>query len=462
MRLSSGRALGGALLALITGAVAVAPAAAQSYAARVRESQLPNGLKLILLEDHTAPVAVFQIWYRVGSRNEALGHTGLSHLLEHMMFKGTPKVAPEEYSRIIQSNGGQTNAFTSQDYTTYFATMASDRLGVVIDLEADRMSHLIIDAALFDPERAVVAEERRLRVDNNPVAAMFEQLGATAYAAHPYQFPIIGWMSDIEQSTADDLRRWYQSYYVPNNAFVVVVGDFSADRLGPELETAFAANPRGPDPPAVRSIEPRQQGARRVEVRRPAELPFVAISYHVPNLYSSDGVALEVLEEMLGGGKSARLYSELVYRRRLAHDVGASYDYTSRNPGLFTVYAQPLPGKSAAELEKALLAEIEKIKQASPHDSEVQKARNGIEASFVFAQDSLFYQGLLLGQYEIVGDWRLLDTYLPAIRAVTGADVTRVAWAYLTADNRTVGTLVNLPTTGERPVAGAVPMGPLQ
>ncbi len=456
------RALGCAVAAALTGLVGLGPpAAAAPYVERVRETVLQNGLKLILLEDHKAPVVVFQIWYRVGSRNEALGHTGLSHLLEHMMFKGTDKVGPEEYSKIIQRNGGQTNAFTSQDYTTYFATIASDRLGVVVDLEADRMSHLIVNSSLFDPERAVVLEERRLRVDNNPVAAMFELLDATAYVAHTYEFPIIGWMTDIEQSTADDLLRWYRTYYVPNNAFVVVVGDFNAGDLVTQLDAAFSPNLRGPDPPPVRSIEPAQIGERRVEVRRPAELPFIGISYHVPNLHSSDAAALEVLAEVLSGGKSARLYSELVYRRRLAHDIGASYDYTAEDPGLFTLYAQPLPGKTTAELEQALLAEIEKVKKTPPSTGEVAKARNGIEADFVFAQDSLFYQGLLLGQYEVAGDWRRIDDYLPAIRAVTGSDVSRVAWSYLNKDNRTVGTLIALPTVGGRPAPSTVPMGPL-
>ncbi|MGH7787777.1 MAG: M16 family metallopeptidase, partial [Candidatus Binatia bacterium] len=254
-----------------------APAAARSYAERVTERTLPNGLKVILLEDHKAPVTVFQIYYRVGSRNEVLGHTGLSHILEHIMFKGTEKVAPEDYSKIIQRNGGRTNAFTSQDNTTYFATLASDRVGVVIDLEADRMSNLKLTEAIFLPERDVIMEERRLRVDNNPAAALFEQLSATAYSAHTYEFPIIGWMSDIAQTTLEDALRHYRTYYIPNNAFIVAVGDFDSAALIEQISAAFGTIPSGPAPPAVRAMEPVQQGLRRVELKREAQLPFVSL-----------------------------------------------------------------------------------------------------------------------------------------------------------------------------------------
>src|SRR5215467_8240332 len=245
-----------------------APALAATYAERVKESILPNGLKLIMLEDHKAPVVVFQLYYRVGSRNEALGHTGLSHILEHVMFKGTPTVAPEEYSKIIQRNGGRTNAWTTQDDTTYFATLASDRVGVVIDLEADRMTNLKLSDEVFLPERSVIMEERRLRVDNNPSDALFEQLASTAYAAHPYQFPVIGWMSDIEQATVGDALQHYRTYYIPNNAFIVAVGDFNSTALTAQINDAFIDIPIGPPPPAVRAIEPVQHGERRVELRR--------------------------------------------------------------------------------------------------------------------------------------------------------------------------------------------------
>jgi len=435
------------------------PALAATYIDRVTETVLPNGLKLILLEDHKAPVVVFQIYYRVGSRNEALGHTGLSHILEHVMFKGTDKVAPEEYSKIIQRNGGRTNAWTTDDNTTYFATLASDRVGVVIDLESDRMTNLKLTDEVFLPERSVIMEERRLRVDNNPVANLFEQLTSTAYAAHPYEFPVIGWMSDISQVTLADALAHYHTYYIPNNAFVVAVGDFDRAALTAHISEAFGAIASGPPPPSVRAVEPAQHGARRVEVKRGAQLPFVAMAHHVPNLLGDDAGALEVLASTLSGGESARLHRELVYRLRLAHDAGASYDYTAIDPGLFTAYAQPLPGQSLATVEAALERELRRAADTPPTARELDKAKNGIEAQFVFAQDSLFYQAMLLGQYEVAGDWRRIDEYLPRIRAVTAADVQRVAGKYLRAENRTTAVLIPDPAQPKPTGADQIPHG---
>ena len=434
---------------LAVAAMYASPAPGASYTERVKETVLRNGLKLILLEDHKAPVVVFQIYYRVGSRNEALGHTGLSHILEHVMFKGTPTVAPEEYSKIIQRNGGRTNAWTTQDNTTYFASLASDRVGVVIDLEADRMTNLKLTDEVFLPERSVIMEERRLRVDNNPSDALFEQLASTAYAAHTYQFPVIGWMSDIGQATVGDALQHYRTYYIPNNAFIVVVGDFDTTALIKQITDAFGDTPIGPPPPAVRAVEPVQHGERRVELRREAQLPYVAMAYHVPNLNSPDAAALEVLGAILSGGESARLHRELVYRQRLAREAGASYDYTSIDPGLFTAYAQPLPGQSEAAVEAALTRELERAAAEPPTAHELEKAKNGIEADFIFGQDSLFYQAMLLGEYEVASGWRRIDEYLPAVRAVTAADVLRVAQAYLRPTNRTTAVLIPDP-----PVSG--------
>ncbi|HVO27270.1 MAG TPA: pitrilysin family protein [Candidatus Margulisiibacteriota bacterium] len=434
--------------------------AAVSYAERVKETVLPNGLKVLLLEDHKAPVAVFQVWYRVGSRNEQLGKTGLSHLLEHLMFKGTKTVGPEEYSKIIQRNGGNDNAFTAEDATTYFATLASDRVSVVIDLEADRMHNLTFDEAQFTPEHQVVMEERRLRTDNNPVAALFELINSTAYEAHPYGWPIIGFMNDLRQATRDDALTYYRAYYTPVNAFVVCTGDFSSSELMEKISKAFAAVPAGELPPRVRAIEPEQHGERRAVLHREAQLPFVAIGYHVPNLRDKDGAALEVLSAVLAGGESARMHQHLVYEKRLVRDAGASYDLTTIDPSLFTLYAQPLPGKSAAQVEKELLAEVENLQRTAVSEHELTKAKNGLQAHFIFAQDSLFYQALLLGQYESSTSWRDIDTYLPQVLAVRAEDLQRVAGLYLTANNRTVATLDPLPVPpGRRPPAERVPQG---
>jgi zinc protease len=428
----------------------VSEALATSYGDRVVERTLANGLELILLEDHKSPVGVIQVYYRVGSRNDIPGKSGRAHLLEHMMFKGTAQVGPEDYSRIVQRNGGRTNAFTSRDRTTYFASIAADRLDVVIELEADRMRNLVISPEAYEPEKLVVTEERRLRVDNQPTGDLFERLYATAFQAHPYRLPIIGWMSDIAQSTAADLREFYDLYYVPNNAFVVAVGDFDADSLADRLERAFGAIPPGVLPPEVRGREPTQRGERRVELRRPAQLPMVALAHHVPNLYSADGAALEVLSQILAGGKSSRLYQRLVYRDRIALFAGADYSYSALDPNLFTLYAQPLRGKDPVLIERVLLEEVANLDDAPPTDLELERAKNQIEAHYVFAQDSIFYQAMLLGDFEIAGDWRLIDRYLPSVRAVTRDDLLRVARFYLVASNRTVATLVPL-QPGERP-----------
>jgi zinc protease len=452
-----------AVLLLLLAAPLHSVRAAQSYAERVHETVLPNGLKILLLEDHKAPVAVFQVWYRVGSRNEQLGKTGLSHLLEHVMFKGTKKVGPEEYSKIIQHNGGNDNAFTSEDSTTYFATIASDRLPVVIELEADRMQNLAFDDAQFTPELHVVMEERRLRTDDNPVSALFEQISSVAYAAHPYQWPIIGWMNDLKQATRQDAMDYYHTYYTPGNAVIVCVGDFSAYSLRADLEKAFAPLPVEDAPPPVRAIEPEQQGENRTVLKREAELPFVALAYHVPNLKSKDAHVLEVLSAILAGGKSARLYQQLVYEKRLARDVGADYDLTSIDPGLFVVYGQPLPGKTAKTVETEILSQLETLKRTPVPKRELMKATNGLEAGFVMGQDSLFYQGMLLGQYEMAGDWRAIDNYLPGVRAVSVEDIMRVASFYFTARNRTVGILEPLPVAaGHAPAMHAHPSGPVR
>ncbi|MEW6272330.1 MAG: pitrilysin family protein [Thermodesulfobacteriota bacterium] len=426
--------------------------AAQTYAEQVVERTLDNGLKMLLLPDHKAPVAVVQVWYRVGSRNELPGLTGLSHMLEHMMFKGTAEHGPEEYSRIISRNGGNENAFTSDDATTYFATLASDRIAVEVELEADRMRNLVLSEELFEPERNVVAEERRLRVDNNPIAFMFESLNAATYLEHPYRQPVIGWATDIEGWKLADLRRHYDLYYQPNNAFLVAVGDFDPQAFGDLVAKEFGAYPRAADPPEMRVKEQKPRGERRTYVERPARLPFVAIQYLAPNLHHPDAPALEMLESVLSNGKSSRLYQRLVREQRVALDVGASYSRTAVDDKTFSLSAQPQPGVTADELEQALLAEVEALQQAPPSADELARAKAQVESAFVFAQDSMFYRALLLGTYELAGGWRQIDEFLPQIAKVTPEDVQRVAREYLTAINRAVGVLVPLPTDESAPL----------
>ena len=434
--------------------------AAQTYAEQVVERTLDNGFKMLLLEDHKAPVAVVQVWYRVGSRNEIPGKTGLSHMLEHMMFKGTEKNGPEVYSRIVARNGGNENAFTADDSTTYFATLASDRIQVELELEADRMRNLVLSAELFEPERKVVMEERRMRTDNNPIGFMLESLNAATFLEHPYRQPVIGWPNDIATWELADLRHHYDVYYQPNNAFLVAVGDFDAKAFGDQVAAQFGVYPRAADPPPMRIKEPNPRGERRVAVERPARLPYVALQYGAPNLHDPDAPALEMLESVLSNGKSSRLYQHLVREQRLALDVSASYARTAIDDKTFTLSGQPQQGVTADQLEKALLAEIEALQKAPPSADELTRARAQVEASFVFAQDSMFYRGLLLGTYEVSGGWRQIDDYLPQIAKVTPEQVQEVAQKYLTTVNRSVGVLVPLPTDEAAPVE-RMPAGPM-
>jgi zinc protease len=409
---------------------------------KVTEKVLPNGLKVLLKEEHKAPVVTFQIWYKVGSRNERLGTTGMSHLLEHMMFKGTKKYGPKTFSQMVQRNGGNDNAFTGKDYTAYFETFASDRIDISLDLESDRMQNLLIDPREFRSEREVVKEERRLRTDDDPTSTMVEEMTAAAFIAHPYEWPVIGWMADLNSITRDDLYNHYRTYYAPNNATIVVVGDFDAKALLPRIEKYFGRIPRGPAVPPVGAVEPAQLGERRIVVKKQAELPAVFAGYHTPDLKHSDSYALEVLQALLSSGKSSRLYRSLVYEKQLALYAGGDYDNIANDPNLFYVYAGVMPGKTTEEVEKALYQEVEKLKTTPVTEEELQKAKNQIQASFIMGQDSVFYQAMLLGEYETVANWKLLEKYVDNIRSVTREDVQRVAKEYFSEDNRTVGILV--------------------
>jgi zinc protease len=408
----------------------------------VTEKVFPNGLKVLLKEEHKAPVATFQIWYRVGSRNECLGKTGLSHMLEHMMFKGTKKYGPKTFSQTVQRNGGNDNAFTSHDYTAYFETFAADRIGISLDLESDRMQNLLIEPKEFSSERDVVKEERRMRTEDDPVTAMVEQMMTVAFSAHPYQWPVIGWMADISNFTRDDLASHYRTYYVPNNATIVVVGDFDTKTLLSQIEKYFGAIPRGPETPRVGAVEPKHLGERRVIVRRQAELPAVFAGFNTPTVKHEDSYPLEVLQGILSSGKSSRLYRSLVYEKQIALYAGGDYDNISADPNLFYVYAGVMPGKTPEEVEAALFAEIDRFKNEPVTDDELQKAKNQIEAAFIMGRDSNFNQAMQLGQFESIASWRLLETYVARIRSVTKEDVARVAKEYFSADNRTVGILI--------------------
>lgn len=435
------RLLGSFLLLAALPSVSSA-ATAQSQTSKVQETILENGLKVLLLEDHDSPAVTFQVWYRVGSRNEQDGKSGLAHFLEHMMFKGTDKTAPEEYTRIIAKNGGRSNAFTSTDSTVYFATMSPDKIGIAIDLEADRMANARLDSKYFEPEKKVVMEERRLRTEDNPASALGELMSAVAYLVHPYRRPVIGWMKDVEGLTIEDLKAYYRKYYIPNNAFIVAVGDFSSRAILEKVRAAFGKVPRGQEPLPIVVEEPPQRGERRVYLKKEAELPLISISYHAPNLREADSLPLEVLQVILAAGRSSRLHEDLVYRKRIAHWIDTDYPRVSIDPPLFSVTAQIMPNQNPAEVEKAIDAQLQKVRTEAVSARELEKAKNQIEAGFIFGQDSIFGQAMRIGQYELTGGWKVIESYLPGIRKVTVEDVLRVAKQYLQADRSTVGILV--------------------
>ena len=328
----------------------------------VLAATLDNGLRVLLLEDHRSPVAAFQVWYRVGSRNEARGRTGLAHFLEHMMFKGTPTYGPRQFSRLVEQNGGRDNAFTSQDVTSYYVDIAADRLPLVIDLEADRMQHLLLDPGDVASERQVVLEERRTRTDDDPSGFLSEEVSALAFKAHPYGQPVIGWAEDVERITPEAMRAFYRTYYVPNNAIVVAAGDFRAAEVLERITRRFGSIPRGPDPPPVLAVEPPQAGERRVVVQRQAELPIVYLAYHVPSGTADDAPALEVLSTVLSGGRASRLYRGLVSEGQMALEAGGDYTAFMLDPYLFWFWATPLPGQTPETVEAALLAQMERLK----------------------------------------------------------------------------------------------------
>lgn len=414
----------------------------EANAVNVKEYNLENGLKVLIVEDHKAPTATFQVWYRVGSVNEKIGKTGLSHFLEHMMFRGTSKYGPKTFSQTIQRAGGTDNAFTTRDYTAYFELLASDRIGLPMEMEADRMTNLALTPASVMSELAVVMEERRMRYEDDPQNLVHEEVLAAAFKNNPYRWPVIGWMSDLKTLDPADLINHYKTYYAPNNAVVIVVGDVDPADVLLKIKESFGKIRRGPALKEAKAGEDAQYGEKRVYVTKEAELPYILSAYKVPDIRDEDSFALDVLAGVLSGGKSSRLYNSLVYEKQLALSAWASYEGLYREPFLFYAGATASRGKKTEELEKALFDELEKIKKEAPSQREVQKAKNQIEASFIMEQDSIYMQARTIGTFEMIGGWKLIDRYLAGVRKVTAEDVRRVAAKYLVADRKTTGILI--------------------
>ncbi|ORU89455.1 MAG: peptidase M16 [Cycloclasticus sp. symbiont of Poecilosclerida sp. M] len=409
----------------------------------VHEKVLKNGLKVLVKEDRRAPVMVSQIWYKVGASYEHDGITGLSHVLEHMMFQGTDNLEPGEFSKIIAANGGRENAFTGADYTAYFQTMEASRLEVSMRLESERMHHLNLQEKEFVKELQVVMEERRLRTEDKPQGQAYEYFKAIAYTSSPYRNPIIGWMQDLEEMKLVDLSDWYKQWYAPNNATLVVVGDVNADKVFELAEHYFGVIPAVQLEPVKQRKEVSQVGVRRGVVKQKAKVPYLLMGYKVPVLNTadieSDVYALEVLSGILDGGSSARLNANLIRGKQIAASVGAGYDLNARLDSLFLFDGVPTAKHSLAELETAIITEITKLKNQLVKPQELDRIKAQVIASSVYQKDSNFYQAMQLGMLETVGiGWEKEAEYLDKVKAVTAAQIQAVAKKYLIEDYLTI------------------------
>jgi len=414
--------------------------------AEVFETTLSNGLKVVVKEDHRAPTVVQQIWYHAGSMDEHTGVTGVAHVLEHMMFKGTKTVPAGEFSRRIAAAGGRENAFTSYDYTAYFQQLHKSQLALAMRLEADRMHNLVLSKEEFGKEIKVVMEERRWRTDDEAHALLDERLMATAYQEHPYRNPIIGWMNDLENMTDSDARDWYHTWYVPNNATLVIAGDVKAQEVFALARRYYGKIPAGKLPPRKSYLEPAQRGIKRMVVKAPAELPHLVMAWHAPTLrdVANDWqpYALSVLAGVLDGNDSARLNRVLVREQQIATAIGAGYGNTSRGPTLFSLEATPAPGKSVNELEAALREQLQSIGRDGVSEEELRRVRAQVTAAEVYKLDSVFYQAMQVGQMESIGlSHRDLPLMLQKLQAVTAAQVQQVAREILQDDQLTIAVL---------------------
>lgn len=412
--------------------------------------QLANGLKIFVQEDHRAPVVVSQVWYKVGSSYEPAGITGISHALEHMMFKGTPNYGLGEFSRIIAENGGEENAFTDYDYTGYYQLLDVTKLPIAFELEADRMRHLNLDAEEFAKEIQVVMEERRMRTEDNPHGKAYERWMAAAHISTGYHHMPIGWMNDLQHMTAEDLRLWYQRWYAPNNALIVVVGDVQPQQVYELAQQHFGPLQPSVLPPLKPQLEIPPLGKRRVEVKVPAQVPWIVMGYNVPvirtDLSSNDPYILTVIAAILDAGRASRLSENLVRGKEVAADASAHYDAYSRLEGLFSLDGTPAVGRSVRELEAALLAEVKRLKTTLVTHAELERVKTGVIAHKTYAKDSISHQASEIGSLEAVGlPWQLRDEYLKRIATITPEDIQTVARRYLVPDRMTVAKLKPLP-----------------
>jgi zinc protease len=420
----------------------MAPAPAQDSDYGVKTHRLKNGMKILVQEDHSIPNVALYIFYKIGSRNERPGTTGLSHFFEHMMFNGAKKYGPKQFDEVMEAAGGSNNAYTSNDVTVYQDWFPRSAMETIFDLEGDRIANLSFDEKMVESERGVVASERRTSVDNSNTGILNEQLAAAAYTAHPYQWPVIGWMVDIENWTMEDLKRHFDAGYSPANATMVAVGDVTLDEIVKLAQKYIEPVPSRGLPPKVTTREPEQLGERRVTVRKFAQLPLVMMAYHVPESSHPDYYPLQVLQTILFEGESSRMYQRLVDKDQLALSISGGSGF-SFDPTLFEVFARPKAGVAPEAVEKAVYEELDRVKSSQVSDKELEKAKNILLADFYRRMKTISGKANALGNYEIFfGDYRKMFTAAGDYSKVSKADLQRVATKYLTANNRTVATLI--------------------
>jgi zinc protease len=428
-----------------------------AFAAPIPQRTLANGMKVIVKEDHRSPVAVSMVWYRAGSMDEVSGTTGVAHMLEHMMFKGTQKISAGEFSRTIARAGGRENAFTSRDYTAYYEQLHKSKLPLALELEADRMVNLTFAGDEFPKELKVVMEERRSRTDDNARSQLHEQLMATVYLSHPYRSPVIGWMSDLQNMQLADARGWYEKWYAPNNATLVVAGDVDPEEVFQLAEKSFGSIPARAMPERKVQIEPRQFGIKRITVKAPAESPYLVMAYRAPVLRDVEGdwepYALFVLNGILDGNDASRLNRELVRNMRVANSANSNYDLINRGPALFFLEGVPAEGKTVADVEAALREQIRLLVEQGISNGELQRVKAQVTAAQVYARDSVYYQALRIGMLQTIGlPYDSSDLQVKKLQEVTAEQVREVAQKYFIDDNLTVAVLDPQPLPrGERP-----------
>jgi predicted Zn-dependent peptidase len=413
----------------------------QTTADDVQTFTLKNGMKILVLEDHSIPNANMYLFYKVGSRNEYPGITGISHFFEHMMFKGAKKYGPIEFDRVMEANGGSNNAYTTQNITAYTNWFPNHTMEVIFDLEADRIQFLDFDSTMIESERGVILSERSTGLENDPLEELWDEVQAAAYTAHPYMWPVIGWESDIKNWTKQDLENYFRTYYAPNNCIVVIAGDVQIDWVKSLSEKYFEPIPNGPKPRKIHTVEPEQKGERRVFVKRDVPSPYLMFAYHVPQSNSEEYYALDLLESILSSGRTSRLYKSIVDEKQLAIDIGTYYGQAF-DPTVILVYAIANQDVKVEVLEKAITDEIEKVINEGITDDELQKVRNQKLMGFYRSMETINGKANTIGTYEIFfGDYKKLFSAPDDYNKVTKEDIKQVAKKYFTKDNRTIGIL---------------------